>query len=137
MDDAKTLVKILIGVAWLDGCIQPEERLHIQRIAKDKGVDQDREIQPILYELRSVKPEECYQWVQDYLGEHPTAERCHQLLEAISQLIYADGTITHEEAKLLTRLQILESEPAPSLHTKIIAAICKLYQHGIAKIEKL
>ncbi|MBD1845234.1 TerB family tellurite resistance protein [Cyanobacteria bacterium FACHB-63] len=137
MDDAKTLVKILIGVAWLDGRIQPEERSHLQRIAKDKGVDQEREIQPILYELRSVKPEECYQWVQDYLGEHPTAERCHQLIEAISQLVYVDGTIDLEEAKLLTRLQSLESASAPSLHSKVIAAIRKLYQHGIAKIEKL
>lgn len=137
MDDAKTLVKILIGVAWLDGSIQPEERSHLQRIAKDKRVDQDREIQPILYELRSVKPEECYQWVQNYLGKHPTAERCHQLIEAISQLVYADGKIDSEEAKLLTRLQILESEPTPCLHTKAIDTIRKLYQHGIEKIEKL
>lgn len=137
MDDAKTLVKILIGVAWLDGKVYPEERSHLQRIAKEKGVDRDRELQPILYELRAVKPEECYQWVQDYLGEHPTPERCQHLIEAISVLVYADGTIDSEEAKLLTRLQILESEPASSLPDKMIAAVRKLYQHGIAKIEKL
>ncbi|MBW4527959.1 MAG: TerB family tellurite resistance protein [Phormidium tanganyikae FI6-MK23] len=137
MDDTKTLVKILIGVAWLDGKIQPEERSYLQRIAKEKGVDNDREIQPILYELRSVKSEECYQWVQDYLGEHPTSERCHQLIEAISGLVYIDGSIDSEEANLLTRLQILESEPASSLHTKVIATIRKLYQHGVSKIEKL
>lgn len=137
MDETKTLVKILIGVAWLDGRIQPEERSYLQRIAKEKGVESDRDIQPILYELRSVKPEECYQWVQEYLGDHPTSERCHQLIEEISGLVYLDGSIDREEAKLLTRLQILESEPAPSLHTKVIDAIRKLYQQGLAKIEKL
>lgn len=137
MNDTKMLLKILVGVAWLDGKIQPEERSYLQRIAQEKEVESDREIQPILYELRSIKPEECYQWVQDYLGGHPTPERCHQLIEAISALIYTDGTIDNEEAKLLTRLQILESEPAPTLQTKMIAAIRKLYQHGISKIEKL
>ncbi len=137
MDDTKTLVKILIGVAWLDGKVQPEERSYLQRVAKEKEVDHDREIQPILYELRSIKPEECYRWVQDYLGEPPTSERCHQLIDAVSELIYTDGTIDTEEAKLLARLQMLESEPAPNLQTKVISAIRKLYQHGVAKIEKL
>ncbi|MER3432891.1 MAG: Tellurite resistance protein TerB [Leptolyngbya sp. ERB_1_1] len=137
MNDTRTLVKILIGVAWLDGKVLPDERSYLQRIAEEKGVDDDPEIQPLLYELRSVTPEECYQWVQNYLGEHPTSERCHRLIEAISQLTYADGTIDTEEAKLLTRLQILESEPAPSLQTKVIAAIRKLYHHGVSKIEKL
>jgi len=137
MNDTKNLVKILIGVAWLDGKVLPDERSYLQRIAKEKGVDDEQEIQPILYELRSVKPEECYQWVQDYLGEHLTSERCHQLIESISHLMYADGTIDNEEAKLLTRLQILESEPTPSLQIKVIATIRKLYQHGVSKIEKL
>ncbi|HTL88414.1 MAG TPA: TerB family tellurite resistance protein [Leptolyngbya sp.] len=137
MDDTKTLVKILIGVAWLDGKIQPEERSYLQRIAKEKGLESDREIQPILYELRSVKPEECYQWVQHYLGEFPTPKRCHQLIDAVSELMYVDSSIDTEEAKLLTRLQVLESEPAPTLHTKAVAVIRKLYQRGVAKIERL
>jgi uncharacterized tellurite resistance protein B-like protein len=136
-NDVKALIKILIGVAWLDGKIQPEERAYLQRIAKEKRMESDREIQPLLYELRSVKPDECYQWIQDYLGEFPTSAECHQLIEAISEIIYTDGTIDSEEAKLLTRLQILESEPAPTLQKKVILAIRKLYQHGLEKIEKL
>lgn len=136
-NDVKALVKILIGVAWIDGKIQPEERSYLQRIAIEKGVADDQEIQPILYELRAVKPEECYRWIQEYLGKHPSSEECHQLIEAISEIIYTDGTIDSEEAKLLTRLQIMESEPAPTIQTKVISAIRKLYQHGLEKIEKL
>ncbi|BAS57372.1 MULTISPECIES: tellurite resistance TerB family protein [Leptolyngbya] len=136
-NDVKDLVKILIGVAWLDGKIQPEERTYLQRIAIEKGVAKDPEIQPILHELRAVRSEECYQWIQDYLGEHPTSEECHHLIEAISEIIYTDGMIDSEEAKLLTRLQILESEPVPTLQTKVVSALRKLYQHGLQKIEKL
>ena len=56
--DIKTLVKILVGVAWLDGKMQPEERRYLYQIAKEKGVANDLEIQPLLHELRAVKPEE-------------------------------------------------------------------------------
>ncbi|MCU0550056.1 MAG: TerB family tellurite resistance protein [Leptolyngbya sp. Prado105] len=136
-NDVKALVKILIGVAWLDGKIQSAERTYLQKIAIEKGVAKDPEIQPLLYELRAVKSDECYQWIQDYLGKYPTSEDCHQLIEAISEIVYKDGSIDSEEAKLLTRLQILESEPAPTLQTKVVSAIRKLYQHGLEKIEKL
>ena len=132
----KSLVKILIGVAWIDGKIQPEERQYLHQLAKEKDVAEDPEIQPLLYELRSVKPEECYQWVQDYLGDHPTPEDCQHLIEAISGLIYSDGAIATEEAKLLTRLQLLESESetAPSLHARVLSAIRKLYQQWVSQI---
>jgi uncharacterized tellurite resistance protein B-like protein len=94
--NVKTLIKILIGAAWLDGKIQPEERQYLHRIAQEKNVANDKEIRPLLYELRSVNREECYQWIQDYLGDRPTPEECQSLIEAISGLIYSDGTIADE-----------------------------------------
>lgn len=135
-NNVKTLVKILIGAAWLDGKIQPEEREYLHRIAKEKGVSEDPEIQPLLYELRSVKSEECYQWLQDYLGDQPSSAECQHLIEAISGLIYSDGAIANEEARLLTRLQQLDAgtETPSSLHSKILSAIRKLYRHGISQI---
>lgn len=135
-NDPKTLVKILVGVAWIDGKIQPEERNYLQKLAREEGVAEDPEIQPILHELRSVTPDECYQWVQDYLGAHPTPEDCQGLIEAISGLIYSDGAIAIEEAKLLTRLQTLESESesSPSLYARVLAVIRKLYQQGVSQI---
>jgi len=106
--DVKTLIKILIGAAWLDGKIQQEEREYLHRVVREKGLENDAELSPLLYEFRPVKPQECYNWVQEYLGSHPTSERCQQLIEAISGLIYSDGTVANEEAKLLTDLQIIE-----------------------------
>ncbi|NDJ18712.1 TerB family tellurite resistance protein [Myxacorys almedinensis] len=136
-NDFKALVKILIGAAWLDGKIQPEERHYLHRVAQEKGVADDPEIQPLLHELRSVTPDECYQWVQAYLGDHPTSEACQSLIEVISGLVYSDGAIADEEAKLLTRLQLVDaqSDALNSMHARILAAIRKLYQRGASQIS--
>ena len=108
--DVKMRVKILIGVAWLDGKIQPE--------SLKRGVEDDRETQPLLHELRAVKPEECYQWLRNHLGDRPTSETCQNLIESISALIYSDGTVAIKEAKLLSRLQLIDTNSgAQSLAT--------------------
>lgn len=134
--NVKTLVKILIGTAWIDGRIQPEERQYLHRIAQEKGVAEDREIQPLLYELRSVKPEECYRWVREYLGDQPTSESCQNLIESISALIYSDGAVAKEEASLLSRLQQLgvSSGASESSLNKVLLAIRKLYQRCVAEL---
>ena len=129
----KQLVKILIGAAWIDGKIQPEERQHLQRVAKEKGVADDPEIMPLLYEFRPVQPDECYNWVQEYLGHLSTPEDYQHLIEAISALIYSDGDVATEEARLLSRLQLLAPATASqrSGHSAALKAIQKLYQRWV------
>jgi uncharacterized tellurite resistance protein B-like protein len=129
----KQLVKILIGAAWIDGRIQPEERQYLRRVAQQSGVAEDPEIRPLLNELRSVSSDECYRWVQEYLGDHPSQEDYQGLIEAISALIYSDGDVDIEEAKLLTRLQLLDpAQTSPkSTHNNVLKAIQKLYHRWI------
>ena len=137
MSDAsniKTLIKILIGTAWIDGSIQPEEREYLHRVAKEKGVADDPDIQPLLYEFRSVKPEECYGWVKEYLGDRPSSADCQHLIEAISGLIYSDGTVANEEAKLLTSLQNLD--PASNDDDSVLGAIRNLYRRWVTTINR-
>ncbi|UBF23722.1 TerB family tellurite resistance protein [Kovacikia minuta CCNUW1] len=133
----KTLVKILIGTAWIDGQIQQEEREYLHRVAKEKGVANEADIQPLLYEFRPVKPEECYGWVNEYLGEHPTSENCQKLIEAISGLIYSDGTVANEEAKLLTNLQHLDptSESSESASSSVLKAIRDVYRRWLSTLN--
>ncbi|MGI0486250.1 TerB family tellurite resistance protein [Pantanalinema rosaneae CENA516] len=133
----KNLVKILIGTAWIDGKVQPEERDYLHRVAKEKGIADDPEIQPLLYELRAVSPAECYGWVKEYLGDRPSSEACQQLIEAISGLIYSDGTVDSEEAKLLTNLQLLDpsAEGSTANDHSVLRAIRNVYQRWIAKLE--
>jgi uncharacterized tellurite resistance protein B-like protein len=129
----KQLVKILIGAAWIDGKIQSEERNYLHHIAKEKGVADDPEIQPLLYELRAVSPEQCYGWLQDYLGDRPSQEDYQGLIDALSTLIYSDGDVATEEAKLLTRLQQLDPATAsPKSHqNQVLKAIQKLYHRWV------
>ena len=131
----KQLVKILIGAAWIDGKVQPEEREYLKRVATQSGVADDPEIQPLLYELRAVLPDECYSWVKEYLGDRPNPEDYERLIESLSALIYSDGDVATEEAKLLTRLQLLD--PSSTAHksgqNNVLKAIQKLYHRWIDK----
>jgi hypothetical protein len=133
IDTVKKLVKILIGSAWLDGRIQLQEQQYILQIATEKGLAADPEIQPLLFGLKAVSRTECYEWVREYLGDRPRIEDCHNLIEAISGLIYSDGEVAVEEAKLLTRLQLLQPQdgsPQPG-YGALLKEIQKLYRRWV------
>ncbi|MBD2134785.1 TerB family tellurite resistance protein [Sphaerospermopsis sp. FACHB-1094] len=129
----KNLVKILIGAAWIDGRIQPEERQYLREIAQAKGLATDPEIKPWLYELVPVKPNQCYEWVREYLGDRPSLEECETLIEAISGLIYSDGEVAIEEAKLLTRLEELSKsdDSTQPIYNPLLKQIQKLYRRWV------
>lgn len=131
--NVKNLVKILIGAAWIDGRIQPEERQYLREIAQAKGLATDPEIKPWLYELVPVQPKQCYSWVQEYLGDRPSLEDCENLIEAISGLIYSDGEVAIEEARLLTKLQELAkiNESNQPAYTALLKQIQKLYRRWV------
>ena len=131
--DVKNLIKILIGAAWIDGRIQPEERQYLREIAHSKGLSADPEIKPWLYEWVQVKPDQCYQWVREYLGDRPSLEQCQDLIESISGLIYSDGEVATEEAKLLTRIQDLakNSDHNQTIYTSLLRKIQKLYRRWV------
>lgn len=127
------LVKILIGAAWIDGRIQPEEREYLRKIAQEKGVATEPEIQPLLHELVAVQPEQFDEWVKEYLGASPSAADYQNLIEAISGLIYSDGEVATEEARLLTKLQQLSDKndsPQPGSNG-ILKQIQKLYRRWV------
>ncbi|WP_414583403.1 TerB family tellurite resistance protein [Scytonema sp. PCC 10023] len=127
------LVKILIGAAWIDGRIQPEEREYLRKIAQEKGVATNPEIQPLLHELVAVQPEQFDEWVKEYLGDRPSAADYQNLIEAISGLIYSDGEVATEEARLLTKLQQLsdKNDSTQPGSNAILKQIQKLYRRWV------
>ncbi len=80
-----------------------------------------------------MQPSECYEWVKDYLGDRPTNEDYENLIEAISGLIYSDGEVAMEEARLLTKLQQLSTanDSTQSGHNAILKQIQKLYKRWV------
>jgi uncharacterized tellurite resistance protein B-like protein len=133
--NAKQLLKILIGAAWLDGKVQPEEQKRLRRIAEQKGVLTDSELHPWLHGLRAVSADECYQWIDEYLGQNPEPEAIQELLEEISGLIYSDGDVDSAEAQVLNVLQRKESAATVdlTLHDTVTHAIQKLYRRWMSQ----
>ncbi|MDJ0597999.1 MAG: TerB family tellurite resistance protein [Crocosphaera sp.] len=129
----KQLLKILIGVAWIDGIIQVEEREYLKRMAETHDLSEEAELKDLLSELKPVQPHQCYQWLEEYLGDNPTLDDYRELLETLSALIYSDGDVQMQEAQLLTKLQLLDpaQESPQSAFDKILKTIQKLYQKAV------
>ena len=130
-DQAKALLKILIGAAWIDGEVQPAERQHLQQVAIAQGLATDPDLQPLLTESVPVTPAQCYAWIQDYLGDHPTAAASQRLLEAVSALVYSDGEMAVAEARLISRLQQFDPDHTAGdiRRDRRLDSIRQLYRH--------
>lgn len=137
--NTKTLLKVLIGAAWIDGTVQPEERKYLRQLAEKQGLQNDPELKPLLYELVQVKPEQCYAWIEDYLSNAPDSQACNELLEAISGLVYSDGSVEVEEAKLLNRIQEIEAACATTKPTPkaLLGSVQKIYRDWLGKLESI
>lgn len=129
----KQVLKILIGAAWIDGIIQPEERKYLYSVAQDFKLAEDPEIKPLLSELRTVEAVECYQWLEEYLGENHSTADYLELLEKISGLIYSDGYVDVREAKLIEKVQHFDptNDPNHSIFERLLKKIQKLYRAAI------
>ncbi len=129
----KQLLKILIGAAWIDGIIQPEERKYLHRIATEFTLADDPELQTLLSELKRVPTAQCYQWVEEYLGTNPTTEDYQELLEKISGLIYSDGDVDIRESRLIEKVQSLDpsQQPPKTIIGSFLKQVQTLYRGAI------
>lgn len=132
-DERKDLFKILIGAAWLDGIIQPEERQYLHQMAQQHQLDADPEIKRLLSEMKAIAPSECQQWITDFVQRYNSTSDYNDLLEALSALIYSDGEVQTEEAKLLVQVQSLDPHQTSSegLGDRVLKAIQKLYRQAV------
>lgn len=131
----RLLMKILIGVAWLDGELQPAEREHLAKVAQNTPLpdDRDPEIESLLAGTTPVTLPDCERWIQAYLGDRSIYDD-DLLIEAISSLIYSDGDVAIAEAKLLTNIQSTPTPNPPNPQSSSISKIRHLYQNWLQKI---
>ncbi len=102
--DNKQLLKLLIGIAWIDGVLEPGEQAFLQRMINEKGLADDPEIKSLLLVDKPVQPEECYSWLQAYLGNKSEDKDFQELYEALESLMYSDGALDSQEKELLAEL---------------------------------
>ncbi|WP_206816211.1 TerB family tellurite resistance protein [Chroococcus sp. FPU101] len=131
----KHLLKILVGVAWIDGVVQPEEQEYLHKKAQQYGLADDSELKSLLSGLKPVRPQECYQWLEEYLGTHPKQDDYEKLLETMGAMIYSDGDVQTSEAELLTKVQLLDpaNEMAHSGFDKLLKTIQKAYRKAVSQ----
>ena len=122
---SRLLMKILIGVAWLDGAIQPEEHQYLAKVAQTHQLDLDPEIESLLAGRISLAAADCEQWIQEYLGDRSIHDD-DGLIEAISGLIYSDGDVAVDEAKLLVNIQSVPPSAPP-----LVSKIQQLYRKAL------
>ncbi|MFM7575736.1 MAG: TerB family tellurite resistance protein, partial [Microcystaceae cyanobacterium] len=79
--------------------------------------------------------QECYQWLQDYLGDNPTEQDYLELLDTVSGLLYSDGDIQTQEAQLLNTLQTLDPTHREDLSPldQVLRTIQGLYRRALAQ----
>jgi uncharacterized tellurite resistance protein B-like protein len=129
------LVKILIGVAWLDGEIQPEERAYLSKVAHTHHLED-----PAIAALLStpISQKECEDWIETYLSDSLVLDKSNhsqdRLLEAISGMIYSDGDVATAEAQILMSLQTAET-PIDRDTPAVITKLRQLYQNWVKKIS--
>jgi uncharacterized tellurite resistance protein B-like protein len=132
MTNSHKLLKVLIGVAWIDGQVQDTERSLILRLAKEQGLAEDPEIIDLLNNNdRPIQLTECQSWINDYLGDRPSPANYQQLLEALSSIIYSDSDVATAEAQLLMNYQQLDPQLQPadlSVGQTILAKLRTVYQ---------
>jgi hypothetical protein len=125
----RLLMKILMGVAWLDGVVQPEERQYLAKVAQHHQLDLDSEIESLLAGRISLAAADCEHWIQEYLGDRSIHDD-DGLIEAISGLIYSDGDVAVDEAKLLVNIQSAPSLTQPNQQPLVIK-IQQLYKNAL------
>jgi hypothetical protein len=130
----RLLIKILIGVAWLDEQIQSEERRFLARVFQAHQLDGDAELQAMLDGKIAVTQTECESWIREYLGDRSIYDD-DRLIEAISAIVYMDGDIANLEAKLLTDIQTAPITTPALTEGNSIAKIRQIYRNWIEKIK--
>ena len=132
----RDLFEILVAVAWIDGEVQAEERVFLEKIATQHDLELSEDL---LSTHQTTSTSQCCELLKQYLGSNPNSQDYENLLSAVSTLIYSDNDIATEEASLLTHIQNLNpNNPDNNSHNstfnKLIKTIQKLYQAGMKQV---
>ncbi len=129
----RLLVKILIGIAWLDGQLQSAERRFLSKVLAAHQLNEDAELNSMLDGTIELTAADCEGWIEAYLGDRSIFDD-DRLIEAISAVIYLDGDVAIAEAKLLSDIQSTPTSAAP--RAKLLAnKLRQLYQGWVKKLN--
>jgi hypothetical protein len=106
------MLKILIGSAWVDRHLEPEEVAYLNKVLSRFHLEKNAELQGLL--SAPVELTQTEQWLVSYLRDSPDSERL-KLLAAIGNLLIADNDVSDIEHDLLDEFHTLMGRiPSPS-----------------------
>jgi hypothetical protein len=107
----KLMLKILIGSAWIDRHLEPEEAAYLGNVLTRFELERDSELQSLL--KASVSSEQTERWLVAYLKDTPDSERL-KLLAAVGNLLISDRVVSAVEHDLLDEFhELMAGIPAP------------------------
>ncbi|WP_017327769.1 TerB family tellurite resistance protein [Synechococcus sp. PCC 7336] len=125
-------LKILIGSAWADGVLKPEEEEYLAVLLQRYGEEYDRELKHLLAKPVSLQLTE--RWMTEYLYDS-TAEERQQLLGAIGTMMFADRNISEEEHLLLDDFHAMMADiPAHAEAPELVKSIGRFVKSAIGKV---
>ena len=108
----KLMLKILIGSAWIDSQLEPEEVTYLEKVLARFDLVRDSELQALV--KSAVSPEQTQRWLTAYLKDSPDSERL-KLLAAIGNLLISDDVVSAVEHDLLDEFhELMVTIPAPA-----------------------
>ncbi len=94
----KLMTQILVGSAWIDRRLEPEEKDYLKTVLDRYGLGKDAELLAMLHQPTPATTTE--KWLVQYLKESSDDERM-QLLANIGKVLIADDTVSDIEHDLL------------------------------------
>jgi hypothetical protein len=108
----RLMLNILIGSAWIDQHLVPEEVAYLHKVLSRFNLEHDVELQTLL--KTPVEPTQTERWLVTYLRDSPDSERL-KLLAAIGNLLISDSEVSNVEHDLLDEFHtLMASIPAPA-----------------------
>lgn len=105
----RLILQILMGAAWADRQIEPQEIRYLQKLLERYHLSQDAELQALLE--TPVSPEQTERWIVAYLRNADEEERMI-LLSKIGKLLISDDRVSDSEHDLLDRYyELMERTP--------------------------
>ncbi|MEN9269128.1 MAG: hypothetical protein Q6L49_00020 [Thermostichales cyanobacterium HHBFW_bins_127] len=102
-EKALATLKVLLGAAWADGSLQPEELPILKRAVQQLGLKDYPQLRQLIQ--TPMSGEDYRQAFREYLAFYPSQEERQTLLELVRELIYVDDQISPEESTILEQLR--------------------------------
>lgn len=107
----RLMLNILIGSAWIDQHLVPEEVAYLRKVLSRLHLEHDAQLDALL--TTPVDPKQTERWLITYLQDSPDSERL-KLLAAIGNLLISDNEVSDVEHDLLDEFHdLMASIPAP------------------------